>query len=200
MVNQSGSRRWIHFHSALQLAVQRSAHKWTFEDFTECFPSYVEEDRNGASATFNSIADYIEAQNIRDLDKLSKDYNVQENVDTLHRIVLEAKERKASGEVSKDAWRQDLDPRTAVCARTIPQLESEVQRLRESLVALETENRKLQATVEENTKATDAANQRSKDLLDKLDATHSAWEKLPMDDIETWTAQTAESLGSSIRS
>lgn len=34
-----------------------------FEDFAECFPTYVEEDRNGASATFNSIADYIEAQN-----------------------------------------------------------------------------------------------------------------------------------------
>ncbi len=33
-----------------------------FEDFAECFPLYVEEDKNGASATFNSISDYIEAQ------------------------------------------------------------------------------------------------------------------------------------------
>ena len=37
--------------------------RYRFEDFAECFPTYVEEDRNGASATFNSIADYIEAQN-----------------------------------------------------------------------------------------------------------------------------------------
>ena len=72
----------------------------------------------------------------RDLDKLFKDYNVQENIDTLHRIVLEAKERKALGEVRKDAWKEDLDPRTAVCARTIPHLESEAERLRERLAAV----------------------------------------------------------------
>jgi len=35
----------------------------SFEDFAECFPQYVEEDKNGSSATFNSISDYIEAQN-----------------------------------------------------------------------------------------------------------------------------------------
>lgn len=30
MVNDSQpSRRWTHFHSAIQLAIQRSAHKWT---------------------------------------------------------------------------------------------------------------------------------------------------------------------------
>jgi hypothetical protein len=35
---------------------------FSFEDFAECFPLYVKEDKNGASATFNSISDYIEAQ------------------------------------------------------------------------------------------------------------------------------------------
>ena len=34
----------------------------SFEDFAECFPLYVEEDRNDASLTFNTISDYIEAQ------------------------------------------------------------------------------------------------------------------------------------------
>jgi hypothetical protein len=34
-----------------------------FEDFAECFPLYVESDKNGSSATFNSISEYIEAQN-----------------------------------------------------------------------------------------------------------------------------------------
>jgi hypothetical protein len=32
-----------------------------FEDFAECFPQYVEEDREGAMQTFNQVADYIEA-------------------------------------------------------------------------------------------------------------------------------------------
>ena len=27
--NSKASRRWIHFHSALQLAVSRASHKWT---------------------------------------------------------------------------------------------------------------------------------------------------------------------------
>ena len=39
------------------------SHVSSFEDFAECFPLYVEEDKNGSSATFNSISDYIEAQN-----------------------------------------------------------------------------------------------------------------------------------------
>ncbi|KAF8636426.1 hypothetical protein AX17_003608 [Amanita inopinata Kibby_2008] len=200
MFNQSGSRRWTHFHSALQLAIQRSAHKWTFEDFAECFPSYVEEDRNGASATFNSIADYIEAQNFRDLDKLFKDYNVQENIDTLHRIVLEAKDRKATGEVRKDAWKEDLEPRAAVCARTIPILTAEAQRLRESLTTLEEENREMERVLEDDVKTTIAADERSLALLEKLDVICEEWTKLPMDDIEAWTIQTAELLKPPLRS
>ncbi|KAF8631904.1 hypothetical protein AX15_002162 [Amanita polypyramis BW_CC] len=198
--NQSGTRRWTHFHSALQLAVQRSAHKWTFDDFAECFPTYVEEDRNGASATFNSIADYIEAQNFRDLDKLFKDYNVQENIDNLHRIVLEAKDRKASGEVRNDAWKEGLDPRVAICARTIPHLEAEARRLRERLATLEEENRQTRATIEENVRGRREANERSKELLDKLDNIHTAWAELPMEEWETWMLQTTESLKHSFQS
>ncbi len=175
-----------------------------FEDFAECFPTYVEEDRNGASATFNSIADYIEAQNFvcsvylyftvyqtqscsqRDLEKLFNEYNVRENIDNLHQIVLEAKDRNASGDSRKDSWKEDLDPRVAVSARTIPRLEAEAQQLRERLVAvrhsitqqrtiihatfkLEEENRQLQATIDENNQATATANERAQGLLDTLD-------------------------------
>ncbi|KAK2463661.1 hypothetical protein APHAL10511_004412 [Amanita phalloides] len=200
MFNQSGSRRWTHFRSALQLAVQRSAHKWTFEDFTECFPSYVEEDRNGASATFNSIADYIEAQNFRDLDKLFKDYNVQQNIDKLHQIVLEAKDRKALGEVRKDAWKEDLEPHVAVSARSIPYLEAEAQSLRQMLASLEEENRQSQATLEEDVRATMAARERTKAIQDNLDEIFEAWARLPTDEMETWTVQTAETLKSPLRS
>lgn len=69
----------------------------------------------------------------RDLDKLFKDYNVQENIDVLHKLVTDAKERKTQGELGKDVWKEDLEPRVAVCARTIPILDAEVKRLREQL-------------------------------------------------------------------
>ncbi|KAG5643799.1 hypothetical protein DXG03_009622 [Asterophora parasitica] len=194
MYNQSGSRRWGHFRSALQLAIQRSAHKWTFEDFAECFPLYAEEDKNGASATFDSISEYIESQNVNDLEKLFKEYSVQDNIDILHRVVNEAKERKVKGEEGKDVWKEDLEPRVAVCARTVPILESEVKRLRDSLTAMELENKHLQAQLEENARGTAAAKQHTTELLEKLDRVYEEWQKLPTDQIEAWTVQTTESL------
>lgn len=69
----------------------------------------------------------------RDLDKLFKDYSIQENIDILHRVVNEAKDRKATGQIGNDVWKEDLEPRVAVCARTVPILESEVKRLQETL-------------------------------------------------------------------
>ncbi|GLB43395.1 putative nnf1 [Lyophyllum shimeji] len=198
MYNQSGSRRWTHFRSALQLAIQRSAHKWTFEDFAECFPLYVEEDKNGASATFNSISEYIESQNVNDLEKLFKDYSVQENIDILHTVVNEAKERKARGEVGQDVWTENLEPRVAVCARTVPILESEVKRLRKALAAMEQENKQLQAELEENVTATANSEQRANELLDKLESVYQEWQKLPTEEIEGWAVQTTESLKPSL--
>ncbi|KAJ2934871.1 hypothetical protein H1R20_g2235, partial [Candolleomyces eurysporus] len=199
MFNQSGSRRWTHFHSALQLAVQRSAHKWSFEDFTECFPLYVEEDKNSASATFNSISDYIEAQNLRDLDKLFRDYNVQENIDILHKIVADAKERKARGEVRKDAWREDLDPRVSACAKTIPVLEQDVARLRRQLKETEELNRELQEQLEEVNRQTNEVNGQTLEIVNQLERACEEWQQLPSDEIEGWTVQTLESLKPSVR-
>ena len=72
----------------------------------------------------------------RDLDTLFKDYAVQENIDILHRILIEAKERKSKGDAGKDVWQEDLEPRAAVCARTVPILEQEAKSLRESLAAV----------------------------------------------------------------
>ena len=60
-------------------------------------------------------------------------YNAAEAVDTLHKCVLEAKERQKQGVVSKDAWRADLTPRAAVRARTVPALEEERDRMRVQL-------------------------------------------------------------------
>ncbi|KAL0570588.1 hypothetical protein V5O48_011371 [Marasmius crinis-equi] len=189
----TGSRRWQHFEQALQLAVQRAAHKWTYEDFAECFPQYVEEDKNGSSTTFNSIAEYIETECLRDLEKLFEEYNVQENVDTLHRIVTEAKERVADGEEpGKDVWKEDLQPKAATSARTTPLLEAEAARLREVLATMQTRTSSIQAELEENVKAADEADTRANDLLDHLDSVLQKWKEVPMEKIEAWTVQTLE--------
>lgn len=119
---------------------------------------------------------------------------VQENIDILHRVVIEAKDRKAKGNIGKDVWQEDLEPRAAVCGRTVPILEQEAKRLRESLAAMEEENMHLQAQIEENTKATEDANGQALELLDKFDAVYEEWQKLPTDGIEEWTVQSAESL------
>jgi hypothetical protein len=77
---------------------------------------------------------------------------------------------------------------------------------------MEEENMHLQAHIEENTKATEDANAKALELLDKLDAVriipsskgyflklpfdqvYELWQKLPTDKIEEWTVQSAESL------
>lgn len=51
----------------------------------------------------------------------------------LHKIVMDAKERRTKGETRKDAWRENLDTRVATAAKTAPVLEKEVQRLKELL-------------------------------------------------------------------
>ena len=74
------SKRWTQFYAALQLAIQRAAHKWTsvfalfltlaiftnislilsFKDFSECFPLWCEEQPNGAEGIFNTVSSFIE--------------------------------------------------------------------------------------------------------------------------------------------
>lgn len=68
----------------------------------------------------------------RDLDDMLKKYNVQENIDVLHKIVTDAKDRQFNREARQDTW-QHLDPKVAVCARTVPVLTSEAARLREMI-------------------------------------------------------------------
>ncbi|KAJ7601137.1 hypothetical protein C8J56DRAFT_1157363 [Mycena floridula] len=199
---QTGSRRWTYFSSALQLAVQRSAHKWTFEDFAECFPLYVKEDSSSASTTFQSISDYIESQSFGDLDKLLKEYNAQENVDTLHRIVNEAKERKATmdGKAGSDVWREDLPPRSAVGARTIPVLEGEAERLRKTVAEMESRNLRLKVELEASVNATDEAEKRTLELVAKLDSALEEWTKIPLDELEEWTVDMATQTAPTLRS
>lgn len=66
-----------------------------------------------------------------DLEELFAKYGVQKNIDILHAIVTEAKERSRQNETRNDIWREDLDPHNAVSARSVPILQSEAQRIRE---------------------------------------------------------------------
>ena len=66
-------------------------------------------------------------------EELFKKYNVKENLDNLHAVVTAARARKQADYDSKDVWREDLQPRAAVRARTIPLLEHERDRLRAEL-------------------------------------------------------------------
>ncbi|KAJ7836952.1 hypothetical protein B0H13DRAFT_186599 [Mycena leptocephala] len=214
--HSGGSRRWNYFHSALELAVQRSAHKWKwvsavvpacfpnqftrFEDFAECFPQYVEEDKDGAMQTFNQVADYIESATKRDLENLFQEYDLQNNIDILDKMVSEAKARKASGNIGPNVWTENLQPRSAVCGRTIPILEAQAKRLRESLAELEAENLTLISELEGKVGELYGLETRTIGILDKIDETHEAWSNVPMEEIQAWTAQLAETTTPTLRS
>ncbi|KAJ7781046.1 hypothetical protein B0H16DRAFT_605648 [Mycena metata] len=201
LLNHSGgSRRWNYFHSALELAIQRSAHKWTFEDFAECFPQYVKEDKDGALQTFNQVADYIETANQKDLQKIFHDYDLQTNVDILDKMVSEAKARKASGEIDPNVWTRDLPPRSAVAGRTVPVLEAQAQRLRESVAKLEAENHALISELDQKVAKIGDLDARTTRILDNIDSTHEAWANVPMEEIQEWTAHVAESTTPVLRS
>ncbi|KAJ7178953.1 hypothetical protein C8R46DRAFT_1071976 [Mycena filopes] len=176
LLNHSGgSRRWNYFHSALELAIQRSAHKW-------------KRTKDGAMQTFNQVADYIESANQRDLESLFQEYDLQNNVDILDKMVSEAKARKASGKIGPNVWTENLHPRAAVAGRTIPVLEAQAKRLRESLAELEAENLALDL------------DGRTIRMLDNIDETHDAWANVPMEEIQAWTAHIAESTTPTLRS
>ena len=65
---------------------------------------------------------------------LFRDFNVRDSINILHRVVTDARSRKQRGEMeAKDIWKEDLEPRAAVRARTVPVLESEVEKLKATL-------------------------------------------------------------------
>ncbi|KAG7445940.1 uncharacterized protein BT62DRAFT_1076352 [Guyanagaster necrorhizus] len=193
MNSQGTTIRWSYFQSALQLAVRRSSRKWTYEDFAECFPTYTTEDKDGSTAIFNQISDYIESQSFRDLDKLFQRLNVQENIDTLHRIVEESKERKQRNIEAKDQWREELEPRAAISARTIPKLEEENIRLREMLSQIEAENSTLTSQLQERAEGTADSEEKALRLLKELDEVLDKWQELPSTELENWTRRMMES-------
>lgn len=123
-------------------------------------------------------------------DDLFVQYNARENIDILHAVVTEARERqKAGGQPGSDTWRPNLAPRTAVRARTIPilrqekaALEAQLAQVRERADSwtclvlsccskLEEENLNLQSEIAQNVEAmdiNDAGEKRRLDLLDEV--------------------------------
>ncbi|KAI9573746.1 hypothetical protein HD554DRAFT_2251245 [Boletus coccyginus] len=189
------SKRWTHFHSALQLAINRAAHKWTYEDFQECFALWCKEEPHGAEGIFNTVSRHMEDQIHASCETLFRDFNVRDSINILHRVVTDARARKQRGEMeAKDIWKEDLEPRAAVRARTVPVLESEVEKLKATLQGLEEENQALYEQVKSNVHRQREADAKTAELLKIFDDVYSAWSKLPHDEISLWTLQAAENL------
>ncbi|KAI0704083.1 hypothetical protein C8Q76DRAFT_753601 [Earliella scabrosa] len=196
---QPGSKRWTYFHSALQLAIQRAAHKWTYEDFAECFSLWCDEQPENAATIFNLVSSRLESSITENCEELFVKYNVKENLDNLHAVVTAARARKQAGYDGKDVWRDDLQPRAAVRARTVPLLEQERDRLRAELAQLTQENTELQSEMQRNVQAKEEADREAARLLDVLDKTLAKWDRIPWqteDGPETWTLKAAEEAGS----
>ncbi|EJD07353.1 uncharacterized protein FOMMEDRAFT_100544 [Fomitiporia mediterranea MF3/22] len=192
-----GSRRWTHFHSALQLAIQRASHKWTYEDFSECFELWCKEEPDGASGVYNTISLHMERLITDACEELFERYNARENIDKLHAVVTEARERKQAGlPPGPDTWKPNLEPRTAVRARTIPILQREKAALEKKLGAMEEENLELQREIIDNVDAMKRnvdEEQRQYDFLDELD---KRWHSLPIEDMQELALRNAETLAS----
>ncbi|CAK5267642.1 unnamed protein product [Mycena citricolor] len=192
----TGSRRWQHFISALELAIQRSARRWTSEDFAECFPEFVEEDKDRAMRIYNQVADYIESENQarpRNFEALFNEYDLQNKIDILDKMVRDAKTRKASGDLGPDVRSDEMRPQSAVYGRTVPILRAEIARMEGQNLALADD---LQAVVKEG----DILQKRIDDILDKVDEAHNAWESVPMEDVHAWTSQVSEKTKPVLRS
>ena len=59
---------------------------------------------------------------------------MRDSINILHHAVTDARSRKQRGETgAKDVWKEDLEPRAAVRARTVPALESDVEKLKATL-------------------------------------------------------------------
>ncbi|KAH9928799.1 hypothetical protein B0H21DRAFT_700275 [Amylocystis lapponica] len=194
---QLPSKRWTYFQDALQLAIHRSAHKWTYEDFTECFALWCEEEPENASRVFTQVTQHMESSITENCERLLNELHVKENLDRLHAVVTEARARKKTGYDGQDVWREDLRPNSAVWARTVPLLERERDRLKAELASLDTENLELQTKLQSNVKTREEVDGETSALLDMLEEIRAKWSELPIDDIQSWTLGTAETVTSS---
>ncbi|KAG8214983.1 hypothetical protein J3R82DRAFT_8386 [Butyriboletus roseoflavus] len=126
---------------------------------------------------------------------LFKDFEVRESINVLHGVVTDARARKQRGEMeAKDIWKEALEPRAAARARTIPILESDVEKLKATLQNLEDENQALFEQMKSSVQQQRETDAKTAELLKVLDDVYSKWSKIPHDEISLWALQAAENL------
>ncbi|CAK5274002.1 unnamed protein product [Mycena citricolor] len=170
------------------------------EDFAECFPEFVEEDKDRAMRIYNQVADYIESENQRNFEALFNEYDLQNKIDILDKMVRDAKTRKASGDLGPDVRSDEMRPQSAVYGRTVPILRAEIARVRSLHAKMEGQNLALADDLQAVVKEGDILQKRIDDILDKVDEAHNAWESVPMEDVHAWTSQVSEKTKPVLRS
>ena len=117
-------------------AICRRGQGWIGHDIQQHFGLYRGEESGRISRDTQPVRPDASQ---RDLDKLMKVYNVQENIDILHQVINDGKARKEQGNVGNDVWQENLEPRSAIAARTVPVLKREAERLKELIAEVNTE-------------------------------------------------------------
>jgi len=97
--------------------------------------------------------------------------------------------RKQTGELRQDIWKQDLHPRNAARARTIPVLEDARDKLLAELNQLDEENKKLQKEIQQRVRTSQEADEEAEGLLEVLEEVLRQWNALPSHEIKTWTTE-----------
>ncbi|EIN09406.1 hypothetical protein PUNSTDRAFT_133198 [Punctularia strigosozonata HHB-11173 SS5] len=192
--DSQGSQRWAYFQDALELAIQRVSHKWTYEDFQACFPLLCEEQPVRAREVYNDVSKYMETIVSRNSKDVLAKYNLKDNLDELHAIITEARARRKAREAGtltdddeKDVWRPDLPPRTATVARVVPLLEREKERMLKELAEMEEGNLALQAELQANVTELEKTDDDVNELLAAYDEACARWKAVPADDIASAT-------------
>ncbi|KAH8832793.1 hypothetical protein DL96DRAFT_1583382, partial [Flagelloscypha sp. PMI_526] len=185
----SPHKRYTYFERALDLVIQRCARKWSYNEFKECFPLFVEDDPNGAFTKFTTIQDFIESQNMKDLqDTIMDQYALRDNLNVLDDVVHDAENRRRHPDEKKrlDIYRGNLSPQAALASRTVPILQREVDHLKAVLEQLDQETLSLSAELEKEIQARDEANAKVNQLCDSFETAGKLWSELPIDEYDAW--------------
>ncbi|KIJ55287.1 hypothetical protein M422DRAFT_219900 [Sphaerobolus stellatus SS14] len=192
------SKRYRNFYSALQLAAQSSASKWTYEDFEECFPTYCKEYPVKAQTLRTQMAKNILEVTKTLHDDILEAHHAPEGTDILHEVVIEARGKRQAGEDedTPDAYSADIEPRAAVHARTVPILETERERLLAEIEKVHNENALLANELRACRKQKQEYDQKTVQKLDVLDQLVATAETLPVEKMASYSTLAEEMFGS----
>ncbi|TFL05277.1 hypothetical protein BDV98DRAFT_601663 [Pterulicium gracile] len=181
---QQDTKRYKHFSSAIQLAIRRAAHKWTFENFCECFPLWTEESQHAAASLFNSISTFHENDLTKKIEDVFERYHARESLNLLEELIQEAVESKERGEPPQGTFREHVDPSDTLAAHTLPVVEEANKKLAAKLAELEAENDQLLRELEAEEAQVQQLEALHKARLDRLAKALDAWQERPMNELE----------------